>query len=131
MTSRRPAIQDSWVQGRQGRLFVRSWTPHGTHALAPLILLHDSLGSVDLWRGFPAALCEATGRMVVAYDRLGFGQSDPHPDAPDSDFVAAEAGGIAAAKELLRDPQEFGRLERSWRRPGTYPTASIRRRWSD
>jgi pimeloyl-ACP methyl ester carboxylesterase len=102
MTSEQPAIQDKWVQGRHGRLFVRSWTPHNANALAPLILLHDSLGSVELWRGFPAALCEATGRAVVAYDRLGFGQSDPHPDALVPDFVAAEASGdFAAVREQL------------------------------
>lgn len=102
MTSKQVAVQDRWVQGRQGRLFVRRWTPHGARALAPLILLHDSLGSVELWRGFPAALCEATGRAVVAYDRLGFGQSDPHPGALAPDFVAAEAdGNFASVREQL------------------------------
>ena len=102
MTGNQPAIQDKWVQGPRGRLFVRSWTPRGARALAPLILLHDSLGSVDLWRGFPAALCEATGRAVVAYDRLGFGQSDPHPGALAPDFVAAEADGdFASIREQL------------------------------
>jgi len=102
MTSKNPTIQDKWVQGPRGRLFVRSWTPHSACGLAPLILLHDSLGSVELWRGFPAALCEATGRAVVAYDRLGFGQSDPHPGALAPDFVSAEAGGdFAAVREQL------------------------------
>jgi pimeloyl-ACP methyl ester carboxylesterase len=102
MESKQVAIQDKRVQGRHGRLFVRSWTPRDARCLAPLILLHDSLGSVELWRRFPAALCEATGRAVVAYDRLGFGQSDPHPDALAPDFVAAEASGdFAAVREQL------------------------------
>lgn len=55
------------------------------------MLLHDSLGCVELWRDFPAALCQATGREVVAYDRLGFGRSDVRAELPSLDFVAEEA----------------------------------------
>jgi pimeloyl-ACP methyl ester carboxylesterase len=42
-----------------------------------LVLLHDSLGSVGLWRDFPERLAEATGLGVLAYDRRGHGSSDP------------------------------------------------------
>ncbi|PWN68948.1 alpha/beta hydrolase [Chryseobacterium phosphatilyticum] len=42
-----------------------------------IIFLHDSLGSVQLWRDFPAKLCEATGCNVLVYDRLGYGKSAP------------------------------------------------------
>lgn len=59
-----------------------------------MILLHDSLGCVELWRGFPALLAAATGRTIIAYDRLGFGRSDPHPDPiPLLSFVTDEATG--------------------------------------
>jgi pimeloyl-ACP methyl ester carboxylesterase len=58
---------------------------------APIILLHDSLGSVELWRSFPLALCQATRRQVIAYDRLGFGKSEAHPEQLALDFVATEA----------------------------------------
>jgi len=44
-----------------------------------IVFLHDSLGSVQLWRDFPARLCEATGCNVLVYDRLGYGKSDPMP----------------------------------------------------
>ena len=37
------------------------------------------------------ALAEATSRRVVAYDRLGFGQSDPRCGAMPLDFIADEA----------------------------------------
>lgn len=86
-----PAVQDIWVEGRGGRLFARVWSPAMATDRAPIILLHDSLGSVELWRGFPAALCAATGRQVVAYDRLGFGKSAPRPGKLALDFVASEA----------------------------------------
>ena len=89
--------QDTAVEGRLGRLFVRTWSPETPSNLAPIVLLHDSLGSVELWRGFPSALCKATGRQVVAYDRLGFGKSDPHPGTLALDFIAREADGDFAA----------------------------------
>lgn len=84
-------IHDSWITGQHGRLFVRTWTPSGSLSLAPIVLMHDSLGSVELWRNFPAILSQATGRKVVAYDRLGFGKSDPHPSNVGRDFVESEA----------------------------------------
>ncbi|MBU4610110.1 alpha/beta hydrolase [Achromobacter sp. GG226] len=76
-----------------GRLFAKSWstTADGWGERAPIILFHDSLGSIDLWRDFPGQLAQATGRAVIAYDRLGFGGSDPHPGALALDFVADEA----------------------------------------
>jgi pimeloyl-ACP methyl ester carboxylesterase len=46
-----------------------------------LVLLHEGLGSVGLWRDFPQALHAATGRRVVAFSRFGHGRSDP-PRAP-------------------------------------------------
>jgi len=85
-----------WVATALGRLWTRRWTPAGAAAVeaeraAPILLFHDSLGCVELWRSFPAALAAATGRAVVAYDRLGFGRSDPHPGRLELDFVADEA----------------------------------------
>lgn len=76
----------------EARLFARSWTPdEAASATAAFLLFHDSLGCVELWRDFPARLARATGRRVVAYDRLGFGRSDPHPGPIGEDFVRAEA----------------------------------------
>ncbi len=74
--------QDYRVQTDRGGLFARRWTPARNVSIeqrAPIVLLHDSLGCVDLWRDFPARLSIATGRNVIAYDRLGFGRSDPYP----------------------------------------------------
>ena len=52
------------------------WGPAG----GPLILLlHEGLGSVSLWRDLPARLAERTGRRVLAYSRPGYGQSDAVP----------------------------------------------------
>jgi pimeloyl-ACP methyl ester carboxylesterase len=48
----------------------------GDPALAPLLLLHEGLGSVRLWRRFHHRLAAATGRRAVAFSRLGHGGSD-------------------------------------------------------
>ncbi len=42
-----------------------------------LVLLHEGLGSVAMWRDFPGRLAHATGCDVVAYSRYGYGRSDP------------------------------------------------------
>lgn len=49
-------------------------------ALAPLVFLHEGLGSVALWRDWPARVCAATGRAGVVYSRRGYGHSDAVPD---------------------------------------------------
>lgn len=44
-----------------------------------LVLLHEGLGSVSLWRDFPEKLARRTGARVLAYSRRGYGRSDPLP----------------------------------------------------
>lgn len=74
-----------------GRLYAKRWEPASRSTLAPIVLLHDSLGSVELWRDFPALLSAATGRAVIAYDRLGFGRSSSRHQLPSPRFVSEEA----------------------------------------
>lgn len=81
---------DHWIDVAQGRLFARIWQPPNPAEAPPIILLHDSLGCVALWRDFPEALCAATGRRVIAYDRLGFGKSNPFPGRIPLDFIYNE-----------------------------------------
>ncbi|KMQ69301.1 alpha/beta hydrolase [Chryseobacterium sp. FH2] len=44
-----------------------------------IVFLHDSLGSVQLWRDFPLKLAEVTECNFLVYDRLGYGKSHPMP----------------------------------------------------
>lgn len=37
----------------------------GDEGLHPLVLLHEGLGSIGLWRGFPEALNHASGARTV------------------------------------------------------------------
>lgn len=49
----------------------------GTRVGPTLVLLHEGLGSVAQWRGFPAALAARTGLPVLTYSRPGYGRSSP------------------------------------------------------
>jgi pimeloyl-ACP methyl ester carboxylesterase len=50
---------------------------HKTNPKPPIVLLHEGLGCVAMWRDFPQALAAATGARVVAYSRYGYGKSEP------------------------------------------------------
>jgi pimeloyl-ACP methyl ester carboxylesterase len=82
---------EHWIESSGGRLFAKSWAPHDLVSTCPLILLHDSLGSVALWRDFPKRLAGAVRRRVITYDRLGFGRSDARTDTLGKDFIRTEA----------------------------------------
>jgi len=84
---------DHRIGTEQGALFARRWVPQDASrdAPAPIVLFHDSLGCVALWRDFPEQLAASTRRSVVAYDRLGFGRSDAHPGLLSLTFIRDEA----------------------------------------
>jgi pimeloyl-ACP methyl ester carboxylesterase len=72
----------------------------------PIVLLHEGLGCVAMWRDFPQQLANETGVRVVAYSRYGYGQSSPLPagarHARSADFMHEEAIETA--------PQVFAKL---------------------
>lgn len=47
--------------------------------LPTLVLLHEGLGCVAMWKDFPRMLAERTGHPVFVYSRQGYGRSDPRP----------------------------------------------------
>ena len=56
-----------------------------------IILLHEGLGCVDLWRNFPRTLSERTGMGVFAYSRAGYGNSTPVSLPRPMDYMTREA----------------------------------------
>jgi hypothetical protein len=54
-----------------GRMLETQWWGPGPEAAATIVLLHEGLGCVALWRDFPEALVAATGCGVFAYSRFG------------------------------------------------------------
>ena len=56
-----------------------------------MVLLHEGLGCVAMWRDFPVALAERTGCGVLAHSRAGYGQSDPMPLPWPLDYMTRHA----------------------------------------
>lgn len=56
----------------------------GAEDSAPLVLLHEGLGSISRWRAIPAELNRRTGRRTIAFSRSGHGRSavPPKPRTP-------------------------------------------------
>jgi pimeloyl-ACP methyl ester carboxylesterase len=62
-----------------GKRLETAWWGPAPGAAPTLILLHEGLGCVALWRDFPEALAAVTGCGVFAWSRFGYGASDPVP----------------------------------------------------
>jgi pimeloyl-ACP methyl ester carboxylesterase len=76
-----------------------------------MVMLHEGLGSLALWRDFPQRLAEATHRRLLAYSRWGYGKSDPLAGPRGVDFMHIEA--LEVLPEFLdslavHDPVLFG-----------------------
>jgi pimeloyl-ACP methyl ester carboxylesterase len=72
-----------WIEGVSGevlacgkRLEAVAYGPPPDQA-PTIVMLHEGLGCVALWRDFPLKLAAATGDGVFAYSRAGYGGSDP------------------------------------------------------
>jgi pimeloyl-ACP methyl ester carboxylesterase len=68
-----------------------STVPPADRYAPTLVFLHEGLGSVELWRSFPEALCARTGLRGLAYDRTGYGQSSAWPSPPGVRYLEIEA----------------------------------------
>ncbi|QID16826.1 alpha/beta fold hydrolase [Nitrogeniibacter mangrovi] len=63
---------------RGAMLEVAHWPSDAPRGDAPpILMLHEGLGSLGLWRDFPQRVAEASGCDVYAYSRIGYGRSDP------------------------------------------------------
>ncbi len=91
-------MQSSYVTVQGRRLEYRriAATRPGTPTL---VFLHEGLGSISLWRDFPAKVARATGCGAVVYSRFGHGQSDVLDVPRKVDYMHREAG--AALPEFL------------------------------
>ncbi len=91
MSTKRRSME--WITAQGHRLEAR-WIDGD--AKTRLVFLHEGLGSAELWRDFPLALCEATGCPGLVYSRLGYGRSDPVALPRPLSFMHDEARGALA-----------------------------------
>lgn len=95
----RRALQPSAVADLGGGPVEYAWID-GAEDRAPVVLLHEGLGCVTLWRDFPFLLAEATGRRVLVYSRYGYGGSGPVALPRPAVFMHTEA--LEVLPELAR-----------------------------
>src|SRR5208283_4289039 len=59
-----------------GKRLETLWIKRNQAARPTIVMLHEGLGSIALWKHFPQRLASATGCGVLVYSRYGNGQSD-------------------------------------------------------
>lgn len=78
----------------------------------PIVLLHEGLGSISMWRDFPQRLCAASGCEVIAYSRAGYGRSSAMTLPRTVDYMHTEGQTVLpqllAALQLPQAPLLFG-----------------------
>ncbi len=86
-----------WSDGAKGfvtaggkRLEAQCFGP-SPEAAPTIVLLHEGLGCLALWRDFPRRLAEATGWGVFVWSRAGYGLSDPDDLPRPLDYMTREA----------------------------------------
>jgi len=69
--------------GRQlaGR-WIKSQNPNSKNPV--IVMLHEGLGAIPMWKGFPQKLALATGYDILIYDRQGYGGSPALSEARDT-----------------------------------------------
>ena len=76
-----------------------------------VVMLHEGLGSLALWKDFPQKLAAATGCGVLVYSRYGYGGSERLAESRGVDYMHREAldslPEVLAALEIA-DPVLFG-----------------------
>lgn len=87
------ASDDRHLKINEASLETRCWGAAPSESLT-LVLLHEGLGSVAMWRDFPQKLADATGAGVFAYSRQGYGNSDPCTLPRPLDYMEREARDV-------------------------------------
>jgi len=66
-----------------------------------IVLLHEGLGCITLWRSFPEQLAICTGCGVFVYSRAGYGASDTVPLPRPLDYMTQEAQALSGVLDTL------------------------------
>lgn len=80
-----------WVEADGKRLEATCLGPAPGGDKPTIVMLHEGLGCVALWRDFPEKAHQATGCGVFVYSRAGYGRSDPAELPKSVDFMNGEA----------------------------------------
>jgi pimeloyl-ACP methyl ester carboxylesterase len=72
------------------------WVGDTASPIPVVVFLHEGLGSVAMWKDFPARFCEAHGLRGLVFSRYGYGRSTPKPTAErwSTDFMQRQADEV-------------------------------------
>jgi len=90
-------VEIAW-RGRAVRI-EHQWVARGDRQRPLIVFLHEGLGSLAMWRDFPAQLCAAVGARGLVWSRPGYGRSTPRApeEAWDLDFMHRQAHEVMPA----------------------------------
>lgn len=83
-----------------GKTLETKWVGSAPERARTIVLLHEALGSLALWKDFPERLAERTDSNVLVYSRYGHGHSEALSDKRTIDYVHFE--GEVVLPELLK-----------------------------
>ena len=95
-----PLVEIDWA-GRPVRI-EHAWVGVDDPREPLIVFLHEGLGSLAMWKGFPEQLCAAAGCRGLVYSRPGYGRSSARDASEvwDVDFMHHQALQVLPA--LLR-----------------------------
>ncbi len=90
------------------------WIARARRELPLVVFLHEGLGSLSMWKDFPARLCVAARCRGLVYSRPGYGRSTPRAaeEAWNLDFMHRQAHEVLPA--LLAALGVDGEREKPW-----------------
>jgi pimeloyl-ACP methyl ester carboxylesterase len=90
-------VEIDW-RGRRVRI-EHAWIARERRDAPLIVFLHEGLGSLAMWRDFPARLCEAAGARGLVWSRPGYGRSTPRDpeESWDLDFMHRQAHEVLPA----------------------------------
>lgn len=86
-----PVMQKPGEVMVDGKRLETLWLKPGDSSAATIVMLHEGLGSIALWKDFPQRLAERTGCGVLVYSRYGHGDSERLTEKRSVDFMHHEA----------------------------------------
>ena len=101
-TMSNPAVRTTFTVSVQGHSLEVQFIAGRNPGAPELVFLHEGLGSISLWKDFPARMA-ATGCPVTVYSRYGSGNSDLLAEARPVAYMHDEAH--RALPELLQQLQ--------------------------
>ena len=94
----KPAFVEIAWRGRPLKLEV-AWVGASASSQPTIVFLHEGLGSVAMWKDFPARLCETLQRRGLVFSRYGYGRSGLKPPGEhwQPDFMHRQADEVLPA----------------------------------